>query len=44
MDDDAARHRSVLRGTKPCRVMTHKNKSLNFKEFSIQNLVKHPVF
>ena len=31
MGNGAARHRSALCGTKPCRVMTHHNKSLIFK-------------
>ena len=29
--------RSALRGTEPCRVMTHHNKRLKFEEFSNQN-------
>ena len=36
MGDGAARHRSALCGTEPCRVMTHHNKSLIFKTFFLQ--------
>ena len=44
MGDSATRHGSALRGTVPCRVMTHHNISLKFEEFSVQNTVGHPVF
>ena len=33
MGDGAARHGTALRGTEPCRLVTHQNKSLNFKMF-----------
>ena len=43
MGDGAARHRSALSSTQPCRVMTHQNKRHKLEEFFIKNLVGYSV-